>query len=318
MLHWRKQGKLFDPRDYSLPCGCVEYAQAPQALVNEDYIRIYFSTRSRDSQTTWLSHICSIDCDRALSNVVAVSRNEVVSLGGLGDFDEHGIFPMNVLRVGNRIHGYTGGIHRMKSVPIDGAIGLVISENGGESFARIGPGPVLAATLHEPFLIADPFTSIIDGTFHMWYIFGVRWMKDPDTGRPERVYKIGHATSGDGIHWKKEGRKVITDKIDENECQAMPTVFHYNDSFHMLFCYRNAFNFKKGDANSYRLGYAVSSDCREWMRDDAAAGIGLSEAGWDCEMMCYPHVVKVDGSVYLLYNGNEFGRRGFGVAVLES
>ena len=26
---------------------------------------------------------------------------------------------------------------------------------------------------------------------------------------------------------------------------------------------------------------------------------------------------ECDGSVYLLYNGNEFGRHGFGIAVLE-
>ena len=30
-------------------------------------------------------------------------------------------------------------------------------------------------------------------------------------------------------------------------------------------------------------------------------------------MLCYPHVFECDGKVYLLYNGNEFGRYGFGV-----
>ena len=34
-------------------------------------------------------------------------------------------------------------------------------------------------------------------------------------------------------------------------------------------------------------------------------------------MLCYPNVFECDGNVYLLYNGNEFGRHGFGVAVLE-
>jgi hypothetical protein len=33
-------------------------------------------------------------------------------------------------------------------------------------------------------------------------------------------------------------------------------------------------------------------------------------------MHCYPHVFEMDGKVLLLYNGNQFGRFGFGVAEL--
>ena len=34
-------------------------------------------------------------------------------------------------------------------------------------------------------------------------------------------------------------------------------------------------------------------------------------------MRCYPHLFQVDERTYLMYNGNEFGRFGFGVAELE-
>jgi hypothetical protein len=34
-------------------------------------------------------------------------------------------------------------------------------------------------------------------------------------------------------------------------------------------------------------------------------------------MMCYPNLFSVDGRGFMLYNGNEFGRWGFGLAVLE-
>ena len=54
-----------------------------------------------------------------------------------------------------------------------------------------------------------------------------------------------------------------------------------------------------------------------WKRDDIAAGIGVSEEGWDSQMQCYPHTFAVDDKTYMLYNGNEFGRFGFGLAVLE-
>ncbi len=51
-MKWKKLGKIFDPTDHSLPNGCVEFAQSPQALVCADFIRVYFSTRKRDASAS--------------------------------------------------------------------------------------------------------------------------------------------------------------------------------------------------------------------------------------------------------------------------
>jgi hypothetical protein len=37
--------------------------------------------------------------------------------------------------------------------------------------------------------------------------------------------------------------------------------------------------------------------------------------GWDSEMIEYPFVFEHDGLRYMLYNGNGYGRSGFGLAV---
>jgi hypothetical protein len=54
-----------------------------------------------------------------------------------------------------------------------------------------------------------------------------------------------------------------------------------------------------------------------WIRDDGIAGIGVSESGWDSEMVCYPHLFEVDGETYMLYQGNEMGRSGIGLGKLD-
>ena len=59
------------------------------------------------------------------------------------------------------------------------------------------------------------------------------------------------------------------------------------------------------------------SDMHDWIRDDSVAGIDIAGIGWDSEMQCYPHLFSCDGNIYLLYNGNNFGRNGFGIAILE-
>ena len=47
-----------------------------------------------------------------------------------------------------------------------------------------------------------------------------------------------------------------------------------------------------------------------------AAGVfgDFDENGWDSNMMEYCHVFSHDGIFYMLYNGNEFGKEGFGYA----
>jgi hypothetical protein len=151
----------------------------------------------------------------------------------------------------------------------------------------------------------------------MWYIYGYKWIVDPSEDTPQRVYRIVHAKSIDGISWEKEGRNIITHKLNENECQALPTVNHFNNRYHMFFCYREATGFRKIKERGYRIGYAYSKDLVNWSRDDDNAGIDISKEGWDSEMLCYPHIFKCNDKIYLLYNGNEFGRFGFGLAVLE-
>lgn len=317
-MKWRKLGRLFDPGAVRLPLGCTAFAQSPQALVCADRIRIYFSTRVREPDGNYLSHVAYADMTKDFSRLLGVSTRAVIEPGGRGCFDEHGIFPMNVLRVGGRIHGYTSGVSRRVSVPVDTAIGLANSEDGGESFTRVGAGPVLAPSLREPCLVADPFVIERGGRFHMWYIFGTAWLPPDGDGAPERIYRIGHATSPDGIAWtRNDGAAIIADVLGAEECQALPTVIEIDGRHHMFFCYRPARDFRHDRERGYRIGHAWSDDLARWTRDDAQMPLAPSDAGWDSEMVCYPHVFRHDGRIWMLYNGNAFGRDGFGLAVLE-
>ncbi len=318
-MHWKKIGKIFDPTAVKLPNACTDFAQSPQAIVFDNFVRIYFSTRSFDNVSRkYLSHIAFVDMALNLRDIIAVSAHTVIELGKRGCFDEHGIFPMNVVRHGELLYGYTSGVNRRLSVPVDTAIGLAVSRDNGLTFQRLGDGPVLSASLHEPCIVADPFVMLHDNTFHMWYIFGASWRIFPGETVPDRLYKIAHATSSDGINWKKEeGRQVIECRLGDDECQALPTTIEIADKYHMFFCYRHPHDFRKNMERGYRIGHACSHDLAKWTRNDKEMGIDVSPGDWDSDMLCYPHVFSCNGCVYMLYNGNEFGRYGFGLAVLE-
>ena len=194
-MKWKKLGKIFDPTEHTLPNKCVEFAQSPQALVFDEFVRIYFSTRERDpTNGKHLSHIAFVDMKPHSWETIGVATRPVIPLGKLGCFDEHGIFPMNVLRHDGRIFGYTCGWSRRASVSVETSIGLAFSLDGGLTFTKTGDGPIVSSSLHEPFLVGDAFVRVYGGTFHMWYIFGTAWRRLSDATAPERIYKkIGRA-----------------------------------------------------------------------------------------------------------------------------
>jgi len=318
-MKWINKRKLFDPVQFVLANGCREFAQSPQTVVFEDFVRIYFSTRKKDIITgKYLSFIAFVDFDKELRKILNTSQKEIIPLGELGTFDEHGIFPINLFKEKDRILAYTCGWNRRVSVSVETSIGLAISNDGGLTFTKYGNGPILSSSLKEPVLVGDAFVQKYDNIYHMWYIFGTKWMKATSLEPEARVYKIAHATSFDGIHWEKEeGVQIIEDTLNADECQALPTVIKIGSRYHMYFCYREATDFRNNPKRGYQLGYAYSDDLKKWTRDDQAGRVPTQERDWDYNMMCYPHLFECNGKVYLLYNGNEFGKYGFGVVELE-
>jgi len=124
------------------------------------------------------------------------------------------------------------------------------------------------------------------------------------------------ATSENGVDWKKVNKDLITDILEKNECQASPDVFFYKNKYHMFFSYKYGSNFRN-NKRGYRIGYASSDNLFDWVRNDSMAGISISNKGWDDESMAYPHIFELDGNLYMFYLGNEVGRFGFGLAILE-
>ena len=316
MFTWQKLGRVFIPQEYQNIPWLKEFAQAPSVLVFDKFIRVYFSCRPEpDCNGQYVSYSAYVDLSRDnLFEIINISNQPILELGGLGTFDEFGTYPVSVARKGNEIRAYYGGWTRCESVPFNVAIGVATSRDEGKTFARAGSGPVLSYSPDEPFVLSGPKIRRFNNFWYLWYIAGRKW-KVVD-GRAEPVYKIRMASSLDGMNWSKNNKDLIESRIEEDEAQASPDVFYCNGRYHMFFCYRYSSHYR-GKENGYRIGYASSADLFNWERDDSKAGIDVSEEGWDSEMICYPHVFELDGTIYMLYLGNQVGRHGFGLARLE-
>jgi len=320
LIKLENQGLIFDIRKYPQFAG-YEFAQSPQLLDMGEFFRVFFSTRlkARTIIDDTVSEIHFVDFNQNFSEVIGFSTSPVINLGEKGGYDEHGIFPFHVRRFQNRLYGFISGWSRRVSVDVDTSIGISESTNQGVTFERIGPGPIISSNFFDPFLVGDPWIMEQNKEYKMYYISGTKWERfEVDGDSPQRTYKIRLATSTNLLDWYPQKGEIIESILGPNESQALPTVFEFKGLSIMAFCFRQSSDFRTNPKRSYKLGFAYSLDSIKWTRNDDLLEISSHSSQWDQAMSCYPNINLVDGKVILLYNGNAFGKHGFGLAVSQA
>jgi hypothetical protein len=260
----------------------VTHAQIPVAdLINGDMVRIYFGVRDRYNRTSTTYIEAKADNP---SKVLYVHDKPVLSPGKLGTFDDRGAMPSCIVTHRGRKYFYFIGWNVSTTVRYRNSIGLAVSDDDGRTFRRLFEGPIMDRTHIEPYFVVTPYVVVEDGIWRMWYCGCTGW--SIEKGITEPRYQIPHVVKENGI-------------------------------YRMLYCYRSISDYRIDKERSYRIGYAESPDGKTWKRKDDEVGIDRSEEGWDSEMMAYPYLYEYKGKKYMLYNGNGFGKSGFGYAVSE-
>ena len=284
---------------------------SPDVLPN-GRIRIYYSTRDKLNRS--LTSFIEVNAENP-KEVLYVHDRPILDFGKLGCFDDCGVMPSCVVTQGEKKYLYYCGWNTSTTIRYRNCIGLAVSEDGGETFRRAFEGPILDRTKNEPHLVVTPHVIVEEGVWKMWYCGCTEW-KIVD-GVTEPQYLIKYAESKDGIDWERENRTLIPYK-HESEAIGRPVVVHEDGIYKMWYSFRNIDEYRTNKDKSYHTGYAESVDNVHWERKDEQAGLDLSQSGWDSEMTAYPYIIDYHDKRYLFYNGNGFGRTGFGYAVREN
>ena len=309
-MKWEKRGNIINPEEK--PLGWIKnYAAIPVAfLVNENLLRIYFSTRDEKnrSQATFMD-VNPLNP----TEILYVHDRPILELGELGTFDDNGIMPSWIVEDGERVLLYYLAWNPQVTVSYRLSIGLAISYDRGISFNKFSKGPISDRSIEEPFFNTAPCVLKEGDEWKMWFISCTGWKVINDW--PEPLYNIKYATSADGISWKKNGVTCV-DYDEFTHALGRPCVYKDGDQYCMIYSYRGSVGYRTDPATSYRLGLATSVDGVNWIRKDSEVGIKFSEKGWDSMMMEYSTTYEIRGRRFLLYNGNGFGKAGFGYAEL--
>ncbi len=303
---WKKKGLIYSCDFYG-----TGYAQdAFIDIVDDKTWRIYYSTRTKDVVS--LPYFIDVEAGNPI-NILRIHDKPLFNVGKIGTFDDNGITMTSIVTVGDIKYLYYCGWNKKLTVPYALSIGLAIVKNNGTVFEKMFEGPIMDRSKHNPIAVSAPYVIFDEGIFKMWYITFTNW-KDYN-GRLEPIFVIKYATSSDGIDWETS-TEICIDSSYEGESLARPWVIKDNGVYKMWFSTRGPVGYREKGGQHYMIDYAESLDGKNWERKPDKFNLTTSQGGWDSEMMAYASVIKQNGIYYMLYNGNDFGKTGFGYAEL--
>lgn len=302
--YWQKLGQLYVPPFEGRHPKLLSHAANPLPVhLIGDIYRIFYSGRDKNNR----SSVGAVDIDIVSRKIVEDHYLPFFEHGGDGSFYSDGV------SIGNCYT--TGGVQFMLfmgwQMPANqhwrGDIGRLIV-NPDLTLKLDGNAPFMASEQNDPLSLSYPWVLENEaGSYSMWYGSTRTW----DAGNGEMLHVINSASSADGHHWNREGL-ALPYELGVAQAFSRPTVTSDDQGgYEMWFSYRS------GSGEKYRIGYARSADGFKWKLDLKNAGIDVSPHGWDSEMIEYPFVFEHNGRRYMLYNGNSYGKSGFGLAVLE-
>ena len=282
-------------------------ARAPVPIkIKKDIYRVFFGGFDQEQR-------CSIFCVdiniNEPSKIFNIKNKPVYEYGKKGYFDDNGIIPSDMIRYKNKNYLITSGFSVKNKFYFDAASGIV-EYDIKKNILKRNNGTILDRNSVDCCWAASPIIKKIKRRYFMFYVscFGYKEIKR----KYIPVYDIKIRKSDNIFDWSKiENGKGIFFKNENEFALARPTIIFENKKFHMWFCFRDT----KKNFN-YRLGYAYSKNGIDWKRDDLSNNnnLTISKSGWDSDMICYPYVFKHKNNIFMFYNGNGYGRTGFGLA----
>lgn len=301
---WKKLGRLYVPPEQGRHPKLLTHAANPLPVhLAGDVYRVFFSGRDSINR----SSVGAVDIDIVRRTVVEDHYHPFFEHGAEGSFYADGVSIGNCYMAGGARFMLFMGWQNPRDGHWRGDIGRLVM--GADLTLSLDDDvPFMGSDENDPLSLSYPWVrENDDGSFSMWYGSTRTW----EAGNSEMLHVINAATSMDGHHWHRKGL-AIPFALGKAQAFSRPTVIRNEQGEDEMW-----FSYRSGSGEKYRIGHARSANQITWTLDLDGAGIDISSDGWDSDMIEYPFVFDHDGQRYMLYNGNSYGKTGFGLAILE-
>ena len=226
------------------------------------------------------------------------SSSQVLNVGGGGTWDDAHVYMSSMIK--------DNSTYKMWYVGHDGTntrIGYATSNNG-TSWTKYASNPVLnlgaSGTWDDTNL---QYLTVIkdESTYKMWY-----------SGHDGTKWRIGYATSSDGISWTKHASNPVIDLSTpgawDDEGLLVNEVIKDGSVYKIWY--------SGSDGTNWRIGYATSSDGMSWTKHASNPVLNIGAGGtWDDLHAYLSSVLKdIDGTYKMWYSGHDGSNVRFGYA----
>tara|TARA_Y100000591_G_C21780449_1_gene670720 strand:- start:63 stop:995 length:933 start_codon:yes stop_codon:yes gene_type:complete len=300
---WDKLGLIYSLDNSTKNKYLLTHTSNPTALqIGPGLFRVFFS--GRDAQNR--SSVSAFDLDMNKYKVINDFKKPLLKFNQNSNFFPDGISCSSIYEVKNTQYLTFMGWINKKNEHWRGLIGRVqlgsdfeIQEDSSEILLNLNE--IDKVSLSYPYIISE------EGLYKMYYGSTIDW----DYKNGEMLHVINYAESNDGHNFNPKG---LAFPYIEGVAQAFsrPTILVRGYEKHAWFSYRG------GNGDKYKIGYAFSKEKNNWNLNLSKNTIFTSNEGWDCEMIEYPFVFEYNKEIFMLYNGNQYGKTGIGLAVMKN
>jgi predicted GH43/DUF377 family glycosyl hydrolase len=303
MIKCIKTGIVFSPGGADISWADNSALQ-PTPIILEDRVRVFVGMRD----ALGVSRVGYVDLSKDdPTKVIGVSEKPVLDIGLPGRFDENGVVPCAVVHKDGKLYLFYAGYQLPKGVRFLVFSGLAISTDNGNTFERYAEVPILERSHAEPLFRVIHTINYENGRWRVWYGGGDKFIEGKNKTLP--VYNVRYFETANEYDFPATG-KILLDMEGEEYRIGRPFVFTKGGLYYMFYGYssQNA---------PYTLGFAVSEDGTNWTRKDDELNLPHLPGDFDDQMSAYPAIIDLDGRYFLFYNGNEYGKYGFGCAEMH-
>jgi len=297
---WDSKGLLFSPKKISW---VKTHAWVPTVYkYKKDMARVFFAGRDKSNHSNVGAFNVSL---KPPYKIFGLSKSPVLNKGRLGCFDDCAAIPCHVIKVKNTYYMYYVGWTQGLRVPYMSSIGLAKSKNLFGKFKRVSEAPIFGRSKEEPIFVASCFVEKLKRKFIMYYTSNKKWKKINKKIVPK--YYLRLAQSKNGLDWKYKS-EVMKFKSKEEIAISRPWIVKAEGKKIMFYSYRG---------KNYKIGCASINKKKFLFRKDKKVKISNKIDKFDNIMREYASIVKFKTKYLMFYNGNNFGEKGIGLAIID-
>jgi hypothetical protein len=300
-MKWENFGLLYKPE--SNFDWMSSHATLPTVLQTDAHnFKIFYSTRDISGR----SHTTYVDLNFLKWRPGILLKNKrklpCFSPGLMGHFDDSGVQVSSFARTGKVLYAYYLGWTRKVNVPFSAEIGIAIVDDC-YNFKRVQKLPIYKKSELEPLTFGYPTIFRRNNTNFMYYDGIDEWNEN---NLDDYKFDLRMAVM-------QKGTWVYSDKIvfDNNNYKSItrPSFIKLQNELIMIYSCNTY--------GKYQLQAAYQSKSKKnlWIRKKNFI-FDSSSQEWDSEEQVFCNIFKYHKDYYMVYNGNNYGKTGFGISKL--